>query len=137
MRLQKGFTLLEVMIGIVILTYVSLAMLQGFGLARTETSRINDRAFASQKVMQMMFEIKNMRDRTLVNLDSLNDTGYNYGLSINPLDDPLSDNPNNRYVRKVTVTTAPNDMRQVTVAVYLDDSKKLLAEAMNLLSAEQ
>jgi len=150
---QLGLTLLEVMVAVVILTFVALAMMSGFGVTRKHSSMINHRAFAVQKVTQMMQEIKSMRlSQDLNAIDDLHDDDYNYVLTLRSLSgwsgsylsesfitdpgDILSGNPNKVYVRRVLIENIPNDrtMRKVYVAVYLDDTKKLLAEAANLFS---
>ncbi len=136
---ERGITLVEVMVGTVILTYVSLAMMQGVSMARKQNISVNDKAAACQKVAQIMTEIKAKQSRTLTFLNGLADANYNNCLSINPINDLLSINPDMRYVRKVTVQDLPNTpgAKIITVAVYRNSDKAMLAEAVNVLSADQ
>jgi len=141
---QEGFTLLEVMISMVILVYVSLAVLQGFRSTRSQTTRTNDKAFATQKVVQLMSEIKSGKTNEVSWLDGLDDSGgIRHTLSIlvypnNPAH-PLSGNPDKRYYRTITVSKVPNErtVRKVHVAVFLDKTRELLAEAAGVFGGTE
>ena len=147
-RRQAGFTFVEVLIAMAIFVFISYGMMTGFSFIRGQTDSGKDKSFATQKVNQMMEELRSLLDTpggTIGVLDEYNDNPYpqyNYILTTvrdvvrngNPAD-PLSGNGGRRYVRTIQIERVPNDpqVRRVTVTVYLDHGKHVLSQAVTLL----
>jgi prepilin-type N-terminal cleavage/methylation domain-containing protein len=150
---SKGFTFVEVMIAVVIMVVLSMSLINMHSFMSKQGININDKAFASQKAIQMMEELRSLvaggEQQGLVVLDSKND-GIDYPPVLttianitNPAD-PVSGNRIYgsawRYCRNITVTKMPNDpfSRTVYVRIYKSASTSattagdLLAETMSV-----
>jgi prepilin-type N-terminal cleavage/methylation domain-containing protein len=133
---QAGFTILEVMVASSIL---SMAILGGVSLQSslmTNTRKSNDKAFASEKVLQMFEEIRSHTEGNQEDFDSSlasYSDGANYNLVLstdrfasNPAD-PISKNRQLegkwRFVRQVQIEPLPNDeyARRVSVTMWYAD----------------
>jgi prepilin-type N-terminal cleavage/methylation domain-containing protein len=136
-KANQGFTIVEVLIASSIL---SIAILGGVTLqssVMTNTRRTNDKAFASEKVLQMFEEIRSHtegnQEKFDTSLASYSDgANYNYVLTserftTNP-SDPLSKNRmiNSKwqYVRQIQIEPLPNDeyARRVSVTMWYADA---------------
>lgn len=134
---RKGFSLLEVMVAAGVIATVMLAMAAFQSATLKVNSKEKDRAFATQKAVQIMEEILAYQitagTASTQNVDSLaqGDTEYSFKLTIDPnVSDPkmtLSGNvPKGggyKFVRQVQVVPLSNEKgaRRVTVAVYYGD----------------
>lgn len=132
--IQKGLTLVEVMLAAGILGVVILGASSFQQVVIRTTQNTGDRVFAAQKAVQIFEELRafvqaNQED-ALNSLQSYNDTTYSPILTAerisNPAD-PLSKNTpistaNNtwKFLRKITVTDIANDTnaKSVTVSIF-------------------
>jgi len=154
MRGKKGLTIIEVCLSIIIIGIVSLALVQFHFIISRQSVRTRDKAFALQKAMQMMEELRSMISTTqsgdITVLDDYDDgTAYNPILStlddVDSPDNPVSGNVRRgngwKFLRKINVIHVPNDplSRRVYVRVYLASQSnpsqggELLAELISVL----
>ena len=154
MEKEKGFTLVEVMIIMVIFAIVVLSVLPIRLLLTKQTVVMKEKSFATQKAMQMMEELRTaLYSSSQTNISVLND--YDDGASYNPIlttdknvtnpADPLSGNikigGNWKYLRQISVINLPNEPlgRRVYVRVYKasasnpNQPEKALAELVSIL----
>ena len=144
---QKGFSLLELMIAVSILTFMTTAIIVSRGLMSKQSVRSSDKIFANQKAIQMFEELLAFQNRTksFTVLDQMSDASNYYnpllttdatvsmeyagsGTTItqnpNAPSDPLSGNfktdGNWRYLRQITVQRNSTDstMRQVNIEIW-------------------
>jgi len=137
---QKGVSLVELMIAVAILGIMTTSVIMARGFMAKQTIRTNDKAFATEKAIQMFGELKSLvsGSETGINiLDNYSDgTTYNTVLTTDKTVDtapPGSGNAGNalsgniktnghwRYLRQVGVTPLPNDSsaRLVTIKLWL------------------
>lgn len=133
---RTGATLIEIAIAAGVIGI----MVLGFALFQTATVKANqrerDRAFAQQKCMQMMEELKaKVAGDANAALDDYGqaDTTYSFVLTTDttvtipssPLSDNVVEKAGYRFVRQVWVRPLPRDKgaRQVTVRVFRSDGK--------------
>jgi len=144
---ESGVTLIEILIGMAIFAMIALAvgssLFQNFKGMRI----IKDKAFAAEKAIQMMEELRSIiADTSAKNvgvLDNYDDgTAPNYVLtthtdvtSAGNVGDPLSGNASRRYYRIVNVTQMANEplARRVQIRVYLAATATPLAETYSVL----
>jgi len=140
-RAQRGFSLVEVVLGMAILAIVMLAVTRGFIFTNQRSVETDEKAFASQKCIQMMEELRGLVTNNNINmLDNYDDgSSYNPILStkqeVTSPGDLVSGNANLRYVRQVSVIHMPNDplCRQVMVRVYKKDTMEGIAETISVI----
>ena len=153
---RKGFTLVEVLIVMAILSIAVLSVVQLTYVLGTQTVSISDRAFATQKAMQMMEELRTLVARSNdTNVGVLDD--YDDGAIYNKIltTDKTVTAPNNalsgnkpmksgwRFLRQVNVISMPNEplARRVYIKVYksseADPNKpeKSLSEMVSVIKA--
>ena len=144
-----GFTFVEVIVAMALFVFVAYGMMDGFTTINRQTDQNKDKSFATQKVNQMLEELRSVpesnetvRDFTFYS-DSNYGTLYNHVLTTNrdvdrQLKDPahpLSDNAAKRYSRNVMIEDVQNDpyVKRATVKVYLHSTKQILAQGTSLL----
>ncbi len=142
MKQDRGFSLVEVVVTMSILLFVGLAIMNNFQSLSKAKSGDFDKTFASEKVIQMIEELRGVAStsKSVDPLDAYND-GNVQNLVLTTLagvtdpGHPLSGNSNQFYTRNILITTVPNepDVRKVSARVYLASSKKLLAEAVSII----
>ncbi len=149
---EKGYSLVEVVLAAVIFGIVCAATMQAFLFISKQSVRTDDRAFAVQKSVQMMEELRSLIQDGTTAVDVLdnydNGTQFKYTLStlpevngnpstVDPGDKPaapLSGNDRNKYMRKVTVKSTNEPLsRQVFVRVYRTSDGEVLAETASVL----
>jgi len=148
----RGFTLVEVILGILILSVAVLALTQAQLFFSRHKVHIDDRSFAAQKAIQMMEELRGVVSRPGANIFDLED--YEDGNALKPIlttraevsdpGDPLSGNRiandgKNRFLRRINIEIIPNESsaRRVHVRVYRSGvPAEVLAETMSILRAE-
>lgn len=149
----KGFSLVEVVIAMVLITVITLGIVQLQYFMSKHSVKMKDKVFATQKVMQMMEELRSLvvgaeRERIRV-LDDFEDVDFNTILTtqngVNDPAAPLSGNisfvGNWKYIRKVTVDFIPGEAfaRRVHVQVCRNcpvnpgTPREVLAEASTIL----
>ncbi|MFN3428678.1 MAG: hypothetical protein ACK46X_01865, partial [Candidatus Sericytochromatia bacterium] len=132
---RLGATIMEVTIAALVLGIVVMGF-ASFQIATVkQNQRERDRAFAMQKCVQIMEELKIKvagNANTLLDDYGQGDTTYSYSLAadnITPFSGPLSDNIQEgagyRFVRQIWVRPLPRDKgaRQVTVRVFRSTAK--------------
>jgi prepilin-type N-terminal cleavage/methylation domain-containing protein len=151
---KRGFTLVEVVIAMAVLSVVALAAMTAFQVLGQNSVRSSSASFATQKVIQMMEELRAVSESsTVAALDDYSDDlkGADYRNPIlttlkevtgavppNPAH-PVSGNPHLHYSRRVVVLPIPGDtsVRRVSVHVYKEPSGEVLAEAVSLLRSSR
>jgi type II secretory pathway pseudopilin PulG len=149
-----GLSLAEVLISIALMALVILTVARGFFFASRQGVRTRDKAFAVQKCIQMMEELRgsiSASDASSVGLlDAYDDGVFDPDVALAPNDprfvlttrrdilepaDPLSGNARRRYFRHVTVSPMPTEplARRVHVRVYFTESRDPLAEVVSVL----
>jgi hypothetical protein len=153
---EKGLSLVEVLVSLLLVTVVLFGLLQFTGTAYSQTRHNTDRQFAVQKAISMLEELKSLvqvqGDSTTV-LDGYDDgTAFKNVLTVDrTITDPKAAPSNNvflpdgtwKYTRQVTVsllpgTTDPN-VRLVNVKVLTnqdanaDGNRDLLAEVAGVI----
>jgi len=142
LRRRAGFTLVEVVLAMTVFALVALSIAQAISFFSTQGTRTREKEFATQKVIQMMEELRSVvsGNGSIAILDT-----YNDGLKHNPVlttnlsvtdpADPSSGNGAGLLYRIVTVVPMANDQtaRQVYVRVYDAASNTVLAQAMSVL----
>lgn len=136
---RSGATLIEIAIAAGVVGI----MVLGFALFQTATVKANqterDRAFAQQKCMQMMEELKakvagdantalddyGQADTTYSFMLTTDQTVVNGNIPSTPLSDNVAEKAGYRFVRQIWVRPLPRDKgaRQVTVRVFRSDGK--------------
>jgi prepilin-type N-terminal cleavage/methylation domain-containing protein len=155
MKNQKGFSLTEVIIAMAILTIVSLSIMRIQAFMSVQSSRTNEKAFATQKVIQMMEELRSLvagsETQNINVLDNYNNgtAGYSRILTtLQGITDPASKMSGNvkvsgnwKYLRQIVVNNMADDphSRQVFVSVFrnstsgADAPKETLAQTSAIL----
>ncbi|MDD5687165.1 MAG: type II secretion system protein [Elusimicrobia bacterium] len=151
---NKGFTLVELVITMVILVIIVLSVMKIQYFMSRQTIRIKEKAFATQKVIQMMEELRSLvsgSEKEKINV--LDD--YDDGVAYKPVlttdknvTDPSTVSSDNvsvsngwKYVRRISVFKVPEEsfVRKVYVRVYRSSpsnpsaSPEILAETMSIL----
>lgn len=153
---KAGFTLVEVLLALFILVAVSYGVIENFMYTGKQTESIDDKTFASQKVMQMLDELRGLvssSNFSIGTLDSYNQGGVENVLTIkrteanydplNPLSgnrqNPPKDNSKWRYYRTIAIIPAKNDplARICKVRVLLSETNEVLAESITVLRSIQ
>jgi prepilin-type N-terminal cleavage/methylation domain-containing protein len=140
-RRRGGFSLVEVLITMTLLAIVMLAISKSFLFLNTQQVRIQDQAFAVQKAIQMMEELRGLiANDTIGVLDDYDDGAAYKNVLSTKLDvtdpaDPVSGNASLRYKRRVSVLQIANEplARRVYVRVYLANTSEPMAEIVSVL----
>ncbi len=141
---KKGVTLIELVIGMTIMSMVMLALANAFLFLNKHSVDTQERAFAAQKAIQMMEELRGIiSTRNDISIGILDD--YDDGAVMNPVlttkkditdpSDVLSSNDRRKYMRRVSVMMIPNESlaRQVFVRVYRTKTGEALAETASVI----
>jgi type II secretory pathway pseudopilin PulG len=143
-RAQAGITLLEVVVAMVITTIVGLAILQGIMTLSRQSQGVRNKAFAAEKVMQMLEELRGVATasgsglQSLANLDNYDDgSGFNYVLTThtevtNP-GDVTSGNGALKFKRRVTILHTNDPLSRMVYVRVFDASGSVLAEGASLM----
>jgi prepilin-type N-terminal cleavage/methylation domain-containing protein len=131
---NKGFSLIEVIIAVVIITLASISIVQLHNFMSTQSVRVGDKSYATQKAMQMMEELRSRvygAENTQIGeiLDAYDDGTYYQSLlttvsSTTAPSSPISGNKASRYgwkyFRRIEVRSVSDDQyaRRVFVRVY-------------------
>jgi prepilin-type N-terminal cleavage/methylation domain-containing protein len=143
-----GFTLIEVMIAMLLLTIVALGIMRASVQMSRSAEKTKDHAFASEKTIQMMEELRGLvaltNNPSVGVLDSYDDgSTYNSVLTthkeVTDPGDPTSGNGNRRYFRQVNIVQLPNKplARRVYVRVFLAKTMEPLAQAVSIIYSIQ
>jgi prepilin-type N-terminal cleavage/methylation domain-containing protein len=141
---RGGFTLVEVMLALLVFSIVSLAIISGVVLMSRQSQHVRDRAFAAEKVMQMLEELRGVVSasgsgiQALANLDLYDDgTTYNYVLTtrqeVKDPGDVTSGNAARKYKRLVNVLHTNDALSRMVYVKVCDASGAVLAEAASLM----
>lgn len=141
---RRGLTLLEVMIAMVILAAVMLSVGRNILFLGTQSVDTQDRAFAAQKAIQMMEELRglisNTNNATIGVLDDYDDGAVNNPIlttrrEVSDPADVLSGNARGKFVRRVSVVSIPSEplARRIYVRVFRAKDMKPLAETVSVL----
>ncbi|MBN1620995.1 MAG: prepilin-type N-terminal cleavage/methylation domain-containing protein [Endomicrobiales bacterium] len=151
---NKGFSLIEVIIAMVVIVIASLSVVQLHHFMSSQSTRVRKKAFATQKAIQMMEELRSLvygAEKTDINvLDQYdNGTQYPYELTIDTTvpspDAPLSGNIPNRgswyFSRNIEIRRMADDefARKVFVRVFKNSEstpgtpEETLAEVSSIL----
>lgn len=157
MRSQRGISLVEIVFAALILGVVAAASMRAFLFMSKQSVAVDRRAFATQKAVQMMEELRGLisdSDSVIGVLDDYDNGGganaYKYTLSTRAevngtlggsehVDDkpadPLSGNPDRKFKRRVTVSPHETEplARRVYVRVYDAATGEVLAETVSVL----
>lgn len=157
MRSQRGISLVEIVFAALILGVVAAASMRAFLFMSKQSVAVDRRAFATQKAIQMMEELRGLISDTDSVIGVLDDydngggaTGYKYTLSTraevngslgggehvnDKYADPLSGNDDRRFKRRVTVNPHETEplARRVYVRVYEAATGEVLAETVSVL----
>ena len=155
----SGFSLVEVVIVTLLLAIIAASAMKAFQFIAKQNVRVSDQAFATQKAIQMMEELRGLMESAnnvavLDNYDNM-DGGYKYTLSTraevngvpggnapDPGDRPgdqLSGNtqrgPSWKYKRNIRVMSISGEdlARKVYVRVYRASNNEVLAETASVL----
>ncbi len=151
-RKDGGYSLVEIVIAAVIFGIVATASMKAFQFISKQSVRVDERAYAVQKCIQMMEELRSLLQddsstiSILDNYDNGNTCKYTLSTlaevngnpsAVDPGDnpaDPISGNADLKYMRKVTVNPTNEPLsRQVYVRVYRAKDGELLAETSSVL----
>jgi len=153
-RSHKGMTLLEAVLAVSIIAIVSMSIVYIQTFMSRQSVRIKDKAFATEKAIQIMEELRSLvagSEKEQVDvLDNYNDgSTYSEVLTSNKAvtdgGSPLSGNLNQggtwKYIRNISVFRVPDDpyARKVFVDIYRNDPanpgnpKETLAETISIL----
>ena len=119
---KKGFTLVEMVLTIIILAIVVLSLTKIQYFMSTNTVKIKEKSFATQKVIQMMEELRSLSsglERDQINVLD----GYDEGNRYNPLlttdrnvlnpENPISNNARItngwKYLRRISIQRNPEE----------------------------
>lgn len=149
---QKGFSLIEVVIASILLAIVMTSAMKAFQFISKQSVRVDDRAFATEKAVQIAEELRGLvsdSDDQISLLDDYHNTDFKYTLSVLPEvngdpgtvhandrpAEPISSNASLKYKRKVFVEPIPGDelARRVYVRIYRSIDDEVLAETMTVL----
>lgn len=140
---QKGFSLIKILVEFVVLIIVSLGIALVMRTNSHRAAQNRDIAFASQKVIQMMEELRAVSAAAGENgigaLDIYTDVSPNLILTtlqgVSTQGAPLSGNPDGYYARQIHVEPLANDplARRVYVKVYRKKDMSPLAESMSVI----
>jgi len=152
-RRERGFTFVEVLISSVVLSLIVLAAVSYQTSSFNANTKLKDRAFATEKAIQMMEELRSyVNGGQETNIDVLD--GYDDGAVFNPIlttdrkvidaTDPLSGNRNwrgaLRFLRQVSIRRLPEapNARWVQVRVFYakpgqSQPEESLAEVTSIL----
>jgi len=141
-RTPKGISIVEVVLGIFIFAFLSLAISNAFLILHKQSTYIKHKSFAIDKAIQMMEELRGAvaSSKSVGVLDN-----YDDGAIYNPIlttrsevttpGDPISGNSSLRFVRRITVVNVINEplARQIYVRIYDAKTKTSLAETVSVL----
>lgn len=154
---HAGMTLVEVVIVSLLLAIITASTMKAFRFISIQSVRTGDRAFAAQKALQMIEELRGMVPENASSASLLdgydNGSAFKYTLSARPEvngannavhtgdrpADPISGNTrrgtNWKFKRKVTVASIPGEeqARRVYVRVYNTVTGEQLAETMSVI----
>ena len=147
---NKGFTIVEVLIAMALLVIFMLPLFKIQQFMSLHSTRINEQAYATQKAVQMMEELRALvsgSEKMQVAVLDDYDNGATYSTILTTdrnVTDPASSPSNNlllrgnwKYVRRVTVVNVPEEpfARKVYVRVYKNTgaSPEVLAETISVL----
>ncbi|MDD5687167.1 MAG: prepilin-type N-terminal cleavage/methylation domain-containing protein [Elusimicrobia bacterium] len=150
---NKGFSLIEVVITMIILVIIVLSITKIQYFMSNQTVRIKEKTFATQKVIQMMEELRSLvtgLEKEQINVLDDYDDGNTYNTVLttdknitNPStvsSDNIGINNGWKYLRRVTILRVPEDAftRKVYVRVYKalpsdPTHPETLAETMSIL----
>jgi prepilin-type N-terminal cleavage/methylation domain-containing protein len=138
---RRGFTLVEIVFAMLILSVVAVSTMEAFKFLSLQSVRVDDRAFATQKAVQMMEELRGLiadSDSTIGVLDDYDNGSSTSTILTTRVDvtdpaDPVSGNPGLKFSRKVTVSQINDPLsRRAYVRVY-DRKGEVLAETVSVL----
>ncbi|MCB4791767.1 MAG: prepilin-type N-terminal cleavage/methylation domain-containing protein [Elusimicrobia bacterium] len=130
---NKGFSLIEIIIAVVLITLASLSIVQLHDFMARQSTRVKEKSLATQKAMQMMEELRSLvygAERTDISLLDDFDDGTHFQSTLTTNRDitspsaPLSGNKNGRYgwryIRHIEVRRVADDQfaRRVFVRVF-------------------
>lgn len=132
------------MIAMIVLALVMLSVARSFLFMNQRTVETQERAFAAQKAIQMMEELRglisNTNSATIGILDDYDDGVTTSAIlttnkSVTSPADYLSGNPRGKFVRRVNVVAMANEplARRVHVRVYRAGSEEPLAETVSVI----
>lgn len=145
MMKESGISLLELVLEVAMFVMVALVATVALQSITRHTAQNKDKAFAVQKVIQIMEELRGLvAGGTLIDpLDNYQDTVRNYVLTtktdVTDPCNPVSDNCMRRYTRWVEVDKIPEEAnaRKVTAQIFRSDSGTLLAQTVSVLRTLQ
>jgi len=143
---NKGFSLVELLITIVVLSIIVMSMTRIQYFMSKQTVRIKEKTFATQKVIQMMEELRSFvsgSEKTQIDvLDDYTDATFNPFLTtdrnvINPESSPSNNmkvGTGWKYLRKITVLRIPEEQftRKVYIRVYRTNQSNPLSGSETL-----
>jgi type II secretory pathway pseudopilin PulG len=158
MKKNGGYSLVEIVIAAVIFGIVASASMKAFMFISKQSVKVDERAYAVQKAIQMMEELRSLVQQQGAVIGVLDDydNGSNYKYTLSTLSevngannaqhvndnpaDPISGNSENstynsgKYKRKITVERTNESLsRRVFVRVYRSSDGELLAETASVL----
>ncbi len=153
-RRSRGFSLVEVLIATTVLSIVALSIVYVQSFMSRQSVRIRERAFATEKAIQMMEELRSLvsgSEKIKINVLDDYDDGATYNAVLTTdrrITDPahaLSGNTGSaagwRYLRRISVVKVPEEpfARKVYVRVYRNSlsspgsPSETLAETVSIL----
>lgn len=145
-RLKKnaGLSLVEVLIAATILALTMMSLGRWFMMMNQQTLQIKQKAFASQKAVQMMEELRGLisdsSNSSIGVLDDYDDgANYSYILTtkreVTSPGDAVSNNARMVYKRQITVNAISNEplARRVYVRVFRASTTEPLAETVSII----
>jgi hypothetical protein len=147
LRRQNGFSLIQLLLEFTAVVIVAMGVTMILRNNSRSAVHNKDVAFASQKVVQMMEELRAVSgsagEQSIGLLDTYTDVADSFVLTTlkgvtNPAD-PLSGNRDRRYVRRVHVEPLQNGSvidplaRRVYIKISAASDKKVLAESMSVI----
>jgi len=151
MRLKRssplsGFTLIEALFAMTTLAIVALAIWRGIASLQQNSLALKDKAFASQKAIQIMEELRGVIGNSTANsgqagiLDNYDNGSATSAIlttraEVTDPADPVSGNGNRKFLRQISVIQIPNEplARRVYVRIFRASDMQPLAEAMSVL----
>ncbi len=142
---ESGFSLMEVIVAMTILLFVGFAVMSSFQSLKMSSVSNQDKIFASQKVIQMMEELRSVAVAASTNLTQLDKYADGGGVKNKVLttlagvkpEDNLSGNAGGRYYRQIVIAKIPSDVRsrRVEVRVFLTQTDEVLSEGISVLKS--
>lgn len=150
-KAAKGISLVEVLIGVIILAMVMTGVGYFFGVLSRHRQHDKDRSFALQKSVQMLEELVAFaasrdaaKGESISDLDAFHQTSTTTILTtisyVTDPADPISSNQGQRFCRKISVLPVDNEpgARQVYVRLYLNETPLApLAEVTKIIRSLQ